>query len=192
MLARGGCETVVYPALTPAEEVLGGGFDGVFLSNGPGDPAATGYAVETTKRLLGEVPVFGICLGHQMLGRAIGGRTYKLKFGHRGANQPVKDLETGKVEVTSHNHGFAVDPAGFPGGDSAFAVGGPAPAEPTVVGTAMGGAALTHWNLNDGTLEGLRMLDVPAFSVQYHPEAAPGPHDSAYLFDRFVELMGSA
>ena len=187
MLARGGCETVVFPALTPAEEVLGGGFDGVFLSNGPGDPAATGYAVETTKRLLGEVPVFGICLGHQMLGRAIGGRTYKLKFGHRGANQPVKDLETGKVEVTSHNHGFAVDPRSFAGGDSAFAVG-----EPPMVETAFGRAALTHWNLNDGTLEGLRLLDVPAFSVQYHPEAAPGPHDSAYLFDRFVELMESA
>ncbi|MGH2691947.1 MAG: glutamine-hydrolyzing carbamoyl-phosphate synthase small subunit [Actinomycetota bacterium] len=183
LLARSGCETVVYPALTPAEEVLAGGFDGVFLSNGPGDPAATDYAVDTTKGLLGKVPVFGICLGHQMLGRAIGGRTYKLKFGHRGANQPVKDLETGKVEVTSHNHGFAVDPAGW---GSTLAV-----AEPPVVDTDFGRAALTHWNLNDGTLEGLKLLDVPAFSVQYHPEAAPGPHDSAYLFDRFVELMES-
>jgi len=192
MLARSGCETVVYPALTPADEVLGGGFDGVFLSNGPGDPAATSYAVETTERLVGKVPVFGICLGHQMLGRAIGGRTYKLKFGHRGANQPVKDLETGKVEVTSHNHGFAVDPGSFDGGGEAFTVGAPAPEEPPIVETAMGRAALTHWNLNDGTLEGLRLLDVPAFSVQYHPEAAPGPHDSAYLFDRFAELMGSA
>jgi len=192
MLARSGCETVVFPALTPADEVLGGGFDGVFLSNGPGDPAATSYAVETTKRLLGKVPVFGICLGHQMLGRAIGGRTYKMKFGHRGANQPVKDLETGKVEVTSHNHGFAIDPGSFAGAGDAFAIGAPAPEEPPIVETAMGRAALTHWNLNDGTLEGLRLLDVPAFSVQYHPEAAPGPHDSAYLFDRFVELMGSA
>jgi len=191
MLARSGCETVVYPALTPADEVLVGGFDGVFLSNGPGDPAATSYAVETTKRLLGKVPVFGICLGHQMLGRAVGGRTYKLKFGHRGANQPVKDLETGKVEVTSHNHGFAIDPGSFAGGGVAFAVGAPTPEEPPIVETAMGRAALTHWNLNDGTLEGLRLLDVPAFSVQYHPEAAPGPHDSAYLFERFAELMGS-
>jgi carbamoyl-phosphate synthase small subunit len=202
LLARSGCETVVYPALTPADEVLAEGFDGVFLSNGPGDPAATGYAVETTKGLLGKVPVFGICLGHQMLGRAMGGRTYKLKFGHRGANQPVKDLETGRVEVTSHNHGFAVDPGGFSSGR-----GGPAErpgarwvgergrtpeaiqGEPLVVETAFGRAALTHWNLNDGTLEGLKLLDLPAFSVQYHPEAAPGPHDSAYLFDRFVELM---
>jgi carbamoyl-phosphate synthase small subunit len=243
LLARSGCETVVYPALTPAEEVLGAGYDGVFLSNGPGDPAATSYAVETTKQLLGKVPVFGICLGHQMLGRAIGGRTYKLKFGHRGANQPVKDLETGRVEVTSHNHGFAVDPDGFAGLDegaraeepplgsnasrwaegSAFGLGGRAslrrPAdsgrldegaradeppldsnaspsasrsELPIVQTEFGRAALTHWNLNDGTLEGLKMLDVPAFSVQYHPEAAPGPHDSAYLFDRFTELMESA
>jgi carbamoyl-phosphate synthase small subunit len=216
LLARSGCETVVYPALTPAEQVLGAGFDGVFLSNGPGDPAATSYAVETTKRLLGKVPVFGICLGHQMLGRAIGGRTYKLKFGHRGANQPVKDLETGKVEVTSHNHGFAIDPAGWGStlrGEAAAGSGvsearisgrrseargareaGPptAAGEPPIVNTDAGRAALTHWNLNDGTLEGLKLLDVPAFSVQYHPEAAPGPHDSAYLFDRFVELMESA
>ena len=186
MLARSGCETTVYPALTPAEEVLATGCDGVFLSNGPGDPAATPYAVETTRKLLGEVPVFGICLGHQMVGRAIGGRTYKLKFGHRGANQPVKDLETGRVEITSHNHGFAVDPEGF--GDE----GPHPPAEPPVVDTGVGRAALTHWNLNDGTLEGLRLLDVPGFSVQYHPEAAPGPHDSAHLFDRFVDLMERA
>ncbi|MGH2711625.1 MAG: glutamine-hydrolyzing carbamoyl-phosphate synthase small subunit [Actinomycetota bacterium] len=184
MLARSGCETVVYPALTPASDVLAGGFDGVFLSNGPGDPAATDYAVETTRELVGKVPVFGICLGHQMLGRAIGGTTYKMKFGHRGANQPVKDLETGRVEITSHNHGFAVDPAGFGGTEST--------GEPQVVETNAGRAALTHWNLNDGTLEGLRLLDVPGFSVQYHPEAAPGPHDSAYLFDRFAEMMRSA
>jgi carbamoyl-phosphate synthase small subunit len=186
VLARSGCETTVYPALTPAEEILRSGCDGVFLSNGPGDPAATRYAVETTRKLIGKVPVFGICLGHQMVGRAIGGSTYKLKFGHRGANQPVKDLETGKVEVTSHNHGFAVDPESF--GHS----GGLPFDEAPVVDTEVGRAALTHWNLNDGTLEGLRLLDVPGFSVQYHPEAAPGPHDSAYLFDRFVDLMENA
>ena len=184
MLARSGCETVVYPALTPATAVLSEGFDGVFLSNGPGDPAATDYAVETTRQLVGKVPVFGICLGHQMLGTTIGGTTYKLKFGHRGANQPVKDLETGRVEVTSHNHGFAVDPKGFGGTENT--------GEPQIVETNAGRASLTHWNLNDGTLEGLKLLDVPAFSVQYHPEAAPGPHDSAYLFDRFAEMMRSA
>jgi carbamoyl-phosphate synthase small subunit len=182
LLARSGCRTVVFPALTPARDVLAGGFDGVFLSNGPGDPAATSYAVETTRALIGRLPVFGICLGHQVLGRAVGAGTYKLKFGHRGANQPVKDLDTGRVEVTSHNHGFAVT----------FEPGEPGPHPPTdppVVGTGHGRVALTHWNLNDGTLEGMRLLDAPAFSVQYHPEAAPGPHDSAYLFDRFADLM---
>jgi carbamoyl-phosphate synthase small subunit len=199
LLARSGSETVVFPALTRAEEVLAGGFDGVFLSNGPGDPAATQYAVETVRSLLDQVPVFGICLGHQVLGRAIGGSTYKLKFGHRGANQPVVDLDSGRVEVTSHNHGFAVDPASF-GGDEARAgrpdarvgvdwrEGLPASA-PHLVDSEFGRVALTHWNLNDGTLEGMRLLDVPAFSVQYHPEAAPGPHDSAHLFDRFAGLM---
>jgi carbamoyl-phosphate synthase small subunit len=242
LLARSGCETVVYPADTPADEVLGGGYDGAFLSNGPGDPAATAYAVDTVRALLGRLPVFGICLGHQVLGRAIGGSTYKLKFGHRGANQPVLDVETGRVEITSHNHGFAVDPRAW-GGAAPFAgraslpplaspapeaprpgaappnrgvrregVAGPrsggseasgasgsieaAPARgadsPFVADTAAGRVALTHWNLNDGTLEGMRLLDVPAFSVQYHPEAAPGPHDSASLFDRFVTLMDGA
>jgi carbamoyl-phosphate synthase small subunit len=176
LLARSGCETVVFPALTEAKEVLAGGFDGVFQSNGPGDPAATQYAVETVRSLLGRVPVFGICLGHQVLGRAIGGSTYKLKFGHRGANQPVVDLDSGRVEVTSHNHGFAVEPS---------SLGSPPVGE-------FGRVALTHWNLNDGTLEGMRLLDVPAFSVQYHPEAAPGPHDSAHLFDRFAALMAGA
>jgi carbamoyl-phosphate synthase small subunit len=185
LLARSGCETVVFPALTGAKEVLAGGFDGVFLSNGPGDPAATPYAVEAVRALLGRVPVFGICLGHQVLGRAIGGSTYKLKFGHRGANQPVLDLDSGRVEVTSHNHGFAVDPKSF----GVVSPRPPAGAEPVVAGTEFGRVALTHWNLNDGTLEGMRLLDVPAFSVQYHPEAAPGPHDSAHLFDRFASLM---
>jgi len=217
LLARRGCETVVYPAGTPADEVLGGGYDGTFLSNGPGDPAAIPYAVDTVRALLGRLPVFGICLGHQVLGRAIGGSTYKLKFGHRGANQPVLDVETGRVEITSHNHGFAVDPVSFttPEGGAGPRSGGSeasgasesseaAPArgpakpllgqtgEPAVVRTEWGRVVLTHWNLNDGTLEGMRLLDVPAFSVQYHPEAAPGPHDSTSLFDRFVALMDGA
>ena len=180
LLTRHGCDTTIFPARTPAETVLGGGFDGVFLSNGPGDPAATTYGVEAVRRLLGRLPVFGICLGHQLMALALGGRTYKLRFGHRGTNQPVKDLETGRVQITSHNHGFAVDATGWgPAGE------GPVP----MVETGHGRVALTHWNLNDGTLEGMRCLDVPAFSVQYHPEAAPGPHDAAHLFARFTELM---
>jgi carbamoyl-phosphate synthase small subunit len=182
-MASLGCETTVHPALTSAREILGTGVDGVFLSNGPGDPAATGYAVEVVRGLLGRVPLFGICLGHQVLGRAIGGRTYKLRFGHRGANQPVLDSESGRVEITSHNHGFAVDPSSFRGGSED---GSP---EPVPVETDAGPAVLTHWNLNDGTLEGLRLLDVPALSVQYHPEAAPGPRDAAPLFERFVAMM---
>jgi carbamoyl-phosphate synthase small subunit len=191
LLARSGCRTTVFPAPTPPETILDGGFDGVFLSNGPGDPAATSYAVDTVRALLGRVPLFGICLGHQVLGRAMGARTYKLKFGHRGANQPVVDLDTGRVEITSHNHGFAVSPqslSGWSGDGSPENRGG----EPPVVHGDVGPVALTHWNLNDGTLEGMRLLDLPGFSVQYHPEAAPGPHDSAALFDRFVELMESA
>jgi carbamoyl-phosphate synthase small subunit len=209
LLARSGCETTVFSARSPAAEILAAGFDGVFLSNGPGDPAATAYAVDAVRELLGRVPLFGICLGHQVLGRAIGARTYKLKFGHRGANQPVLDLDTGRVEITSHNHGFAVDPTSWDGsgGDPLLGSGGseasgasrrseapPAKGggEPPVVHTEVGAAALTHWNLNDGTLEGMRLLDVPAFSVQFHPEAAPGPHDSAMLFDRFVALMEAA
>lgn len=182
-LAENGCETMVFPARTPASNVLSGGFDGVFLSNGPGDPAATTYGVEAVSELLGKIPIFGICLGHQLLALALEGRTYKLKFGHRGINQPVKDLDTGRIEITSHNHGFAVDPDGW-GGRSPVAAAGP-----PVVHSPFGRVALTHWNLNDGTLEGLRCLDVPAFSVQYHPEAAPGPHDSRGLFGRFRELM---
>lgn len=182
LLAENGCETAVFPARTPATEVLLGGFDGVFLSNGPGDPAATSYGVEAARVLLGALPVLGICLGHQLMSLALGGVTYKMKFGHRGVNQPVKDLETGSVLITSHNHGFAVDPGGWA---SNRADGREAP----VIDTPLGRVALTHWNLNDGTLEGLRCMDVPAFSVQYHPEASPGPHDARHTFARFRELM---
>jgi carbamoyl-phosphate synthase small subunit len=176
-LAAEGIEATVVPAETPADDVAS--FEGVFLSNGPGDPAATRYGVAAAQALLGRHPVFGICLGHQLLALALGGRTFKMRFGHRGTNQPVKDRRTGRVEVTSHNHGFAVDPASWDRtGD--------------VARTAFGRAELTHWNLNDGTLEGLRCLDVPALSVQYHPEAAPGPHDSRHLFGEFRELMEAA
>jgi carbamoyl-phosphate synthase small subunit len=173
-LAGAGIEATVVPAETPAGEL--GDVDGVFLSNGPGDPAATRYGIAAARALLGRYPLFGICLGHQLLGLALGGRTYKMKFGHRGANQPVQDRRTGRVEVTSHNHGFAVDPGGWP-------------MEGALAQTSSGRVELTHWNLNDGTLEGLRCLDVPAMSVQYHPEAAPGPHDSRYLFEDFRALM---
>ena len=178
-LAENGCEATIFPARTPPDVVLGGGFDGVFLSNGPGDPAATTYAIEAVRRLLGQIPVFGICLGHQVLAHALGGRTFKLRFGHRGVNQPVRDAESGRVAITSHNHGFAVDPA-------AWAADG----DRSTVDTERGRVVLSHWNLNDGTLEGLRCLDIPVFSVQYHPEAAPGPNDARPLFERFRRLMG--
>ncbi len=161
-----GCECVVFPAHTPADEILAAGPDGIFLSNGPGDPAAVPYVVETVRDLLGKRPLFGICLGHQMLGQALGASTYKLKFGHRGANHPVKDLTTGRIEITSQNHGFCVRAEELP---------------PEV--------EVTHINLNDNTLEGIRHREIPAFSVQYHPENAPGPHDAVYLFDRFVEMI---
>ena len=141
--------------------------DGVFLSNGPGDPEPVVYAVETIQDLLGEFPMFGICLGHQILGLALGGRTYKLKFGHRGINQPVKNLDTGKIEVTSQNHGFVVDIDSLKHQD----------------------VEITHVNLNDGTLEGFRHTTYPLFAVQYHPEASPGPHDAGYLFKNFIQLM---
>jgi len=166
LLRDHGCRVTVVPATTTAEEVLALKPDGVFLSNGPGDPAAVRYAIENVKALLGRVPIFGICLGHQILGLALGGQTYKLKFGHRGGNQPVKRLATGTVEITTHNHGFAVDADSLP---------------PEV--------EVTHINLNDGTVEGLRHRELPAFSVQYHPEASPGPHDARYLFREFVRLM---
>ena len=188
-LAVNGCETTVFPAKTPASVILAGGFDGVFLSNGPGDPAATGYGINAAAEMLGRVPVFGVCLGHQLLGSALGGATFKLRFGHRGVNQPVKDVEAGRIQITSHNHGFALDPSGWVGGTW------PRPermAAAPVAETAFGRVALTHWNLNDGTLEGLRCLDIPAFSVQYHPEAAPGPHDASHLFLRFRDLMACA
>jgi carbamoyl-phosphate synthase small subunit len=177
LLADRGIGCTVYPAETPAATIANGGFDGVFLSNGPGDPSATVYGIEAVRELLGTVPIFGICLGHQLLGLALGGATYKMKFGHRGVNQPVKNLGTGAVEITSHNHGFAVDPEGWARDGDGRAL------------TDRGRVELSHRNLNDGTLEGLRCLDVPASSVQYHPEAAPGPHDSRSLFDAFRASM---
>jgi len=162
------CEVVVVPASTMAEDVLAMGPDGVFLSNGPGDPEPMGYAVENVKKLLGRVPVFGICLGHQVCGLALGGKTFKLKFGHHGSNHPVQNLLTQKVEITAQNHGFCVDPESLPSSE----------------------VEVTHLNLNDHTNEGLRHKSLPLFSVQYHPEASPGPHDSHYLFQSFVKMMG--
>jgi len=181
-LAATGCETTVFPAETPAARIEEGRFDGVLLSNGPGDPSATAYGIAAVRSLLGKVPIFGICLGHQLLGLALGGRTHKMRFGHRGVNHPVRDLRTGVVEITSHNHGFAVDADGWNRVEREL---------PTAV-TDHGEVELTHWSLNDGTLEGLRCLDVPALSVQYHPEAAPGPHDARYLFGEFRDLMERA
>lgn len=166
MLTDRGLRVRVVPAGTSHQDVLALNPAGVFLSNGPGDPAAVDYAVENVRGLLGQVPVFGICLGHQILGLALGGKTEKMRFGHRGGNQPVKNLLTGAVEISSHNHGFAVTP------DS-----------------DLGGAEITHVNLNDDTVEGLRHVELGAFSVQYHPESSPGPHDSLYLFDQFVEQV---
>jgi carbamoyl-phosphate synthase small subunit len=166
-LTQVGCDVTVVPGTATADEVLSHNPDGIFLSNGPGDPAAVDYAIDTVKNLLGKKPIFGICLGHQLLGLAFGAKTFKLKFGHRGANQPVRNELTKQIEITTQNHGFSVDPSTLPSN-----------------------VIPTHINLNDNTLEGLRHTSLPVFSVQYHPEAAAGPHDSSYLFEEFRKLMG--
>ncbi len=166
MLAARGIECHVFPSTTGPDAILGNGFDGVFLSNGPGDPEAVSIGIATVKQLVGKLPIFGICLGHQILGLALGAKTVKLPFGHHGVNHPVKRLSTGAVEITSQNHGFSIDTHAIPSE-----------------------LEVTHINLNDRTVEGIRHKSLPVFSVQYHPESAPGPHDSAYLFDDFVALM---
>lgn len=178
-----GCQVTVVPASTPAAEIQALKPDGIFLSNGPGDPEGVPYAMETVRSLIGRYPIFGICLGHQLLGLAFGLKTYKLKFGHHGANHPVMDLRTRKVEITSQNHNFAVQLL-----EPMKAV----PKTSPVVETKLGKVSLTHLSLNDHSIEGMVSLDHPVFSVQYHPEAAPGPHDSAYLFEEFIRLMENA
>ncbi len=165
-LEKWGCRIEVVPAQTTAQEIIQKKPDGVFLSNGPGDPSAAPYAVETVRQLLGRIPLFGVCMGHQILALALGAKTYKLRFGHRGVNQPVLDRSTGRIEISSHNHGYAVDANSLPTG-----------------------VEITHINLNDQTVEGLRVKGIPAFSVQYHPEACPGPHDSLALFEQFIHTI---
>jgi carbamoyl-phosphate synthase small subunit len=166
-LLANGCEVTVFPAATSAKEILRSGAKGLLLSNGPGDPSAVPYVVETTRQLLGKIPIFGICLGQQMLGQALGGKTFKLKFGHHGGNQPVKDLKTGKVSISVQNHGFCVD----------------------IDSLNKKEVEITHINLNDNTLEGIRHKKFPVFSVQFHPEAGPGPHDCSYMFGEFVKMI---
>ena len=170
LLRAQGIQPVVFPAKARPEEILRANVDGIFLSNGPGDPSVPTYVHATVRELIGKKPIFGICLGHQMLAHALGAKTFKLKFGHRGGNQPVKDMVSGKVSITSQNHGYAVDPKTLPSGR----------------------AVVTHENLNDGTCEGIRLVSGEAFSVQYHPEAAPGPHDAAYFFQQFSDLLDAA
>jgi len=167
LLVDHGCDVTVVPARTSAEDVLAMKPDGIFLSNGPGDPEPATFAVQNIRKLMGRVPIFGICLGHQLCGLALGGKTFKLKFGHHGSNHPVKNLLTEKVEITAQNHGFCVDPDSLPSSEM----------------------EITHVNLNDHTNEGMRHKALPMFSVQYHPEASPGPHDARYLFDQFTEMM---
>lgn len=166
-LAERGCRVTAVPAQTTAEEILAAEPDGVLISNGPGDPEPVTYVIDTVRELVGKVPMFGICLGHQILGLALGGKTYKLKFGHHGANHPVKDMQTERVAITAQNHGFCVD----------------------IDSLDTAAVEITHMNLNDNTLEGIRHKELPIFSVQFHPEASAGPHDAAYLFDEFVKLM---
>src|SRR6267143_1464362 len=183
-LAARGARVSLHPCRSSASELLAEEPDAVFLANGPGDPAALGYVVETVRELVGKTPVWGICLGHQLLCRAVGLETFKLPFGHRGANHPVRDLQTGRVEITSQNHGFA---ALAPGGARTIDTD-----EPVRWETDFGAASLSHVNLYDRTVEGLELLEVPGGTVQYHPEAAPGPHDSLYLFDRFLDRIAAA
>ena len=188
MLVDSGCDVTVVPSIFTAEEVMAMHPDGVVLSNGPGDPAALSDVIENTRKLIGKIPIFGICLGHQLLGLALGGSTYKLKFGHHGGNHPVMDLSTGEVKITTQNHGFSVEFKDFP--SSEFRVLNKNHTTNPHPKTPFGAVEITHVSLNDQTVEGMRCLEVPAFSVQYHPEASPGPHDAHDLFKQFVEMMG--